>query len=103
MANIVSTNIEQGSAAMNNDGYRFKAVTMGILINDMRFNKGTPSLTTLSNDLDPSGVNIRDSIPWRAPTHRLCSSKPTCIREGVAQRFLISSLLRSLVRRPEDV
>ena len=28
MANIVSTNIEQGSAAMNNDGYRFKAVTM---------------------------------------------------------------------------
>jgi thiol-disulfide isomerase/thioredoxin len=43
MANIVSTNIEQGSAAMNNDGYRFKTVTMDILINDMRFNKGTPA------------------------------------------------------------
>ena len=28
---------------MNNDGYRFKAVTMDILINDMRFNKGTPA------------------------------------------------------------
>ena len=28
---------------MNNDGYRFKTVTMDILINDMRFNKGTPA------------------------------------------------------------
>ncbi len=43
MANNVSTNIKQGSAAMNNDGYRFKAVTMDILINDMHFNKGMPA------------------------------------------------------------
>ncbi len=43
MANNVSTNIEQGSAATKNDGYRFKAVTMDILINDMRFNRGTPA------------------------------------------------------------
>ncbi len=43
MANNVSTNIEQGSEAMKNDGYRFKVVTMDILINDMRFNKGTPA------------------------------------------------------------
>ena len=26
----------------NGDGYRFKTVTMGLLMNDMRFNKGTP-------------------------------------------------------------
>ena len=43
MANIVSTSSERGSAEKNNDGYRFKAVTMDILINDMRFNKGTPT------------------------------------------------------------
>jgi len=43
MANIVSTSSERGSAAKNKDGYRFKAVTMDILINDMRFNKGTPT------------------------------------------------------------
>ena len=43
MANIVSTNNERGSAAKNKDGYRFNAVTMDILINDMRFNKATRS------------------------------------------------------------
>ncbi len=43
MANNVSTSSEGGSAANNKDGYRFKAVTMDILINDMRFNKGMPA------------------------------------------------------------
>ena len=43
MANNVSTSSEGESAAKNKDDYRFKAVTMDILINDMRFNKGTPA------------------------------------------------------------
>ena len=43
MANNVSTRSEEGLAAKSKDGYHFKAVTTGILINDMRFNKGTPA------------------------------------------------------------
>ncbi len=43
MAYNVLTSSGGGSAAKNKDGYRFNTVTMGILINDMRFNKGTPA------------------------------------------------------------
>jgi len=43
MANNVSTSSEGRSAAKNKDGYRFNTVTMDILINDMRFNKGMPA------------------------------------------------------------
>ena len=43
MANNVSTRSEEGLAAKSKDGYLFQAVTMGILINDMRLNKRTPA------------------------------------------------------------
>jgi len=43
MANKVSTSSEGRSVAKDKGGYRFNTVTMDILINDMRFNKGTPA------------------------------------------------------------
>ncbi len=64
MANNVSTNIEQGSAATNNDGYRFKAVTMDILINDMRFNKGTPAAGDSLPEFDLTSTS-GERITWQ--------------------------------------
>ena len=46
------------------DGYRFKAVTMDILINDMRFNRGTPAAGDLFPKFDLTSTS-GERITWQ--------------------------------------
>lgn len=80
----------------NGDGYRFTAVTMDILINDMRFNKGTPAAGGSLPEFDLTSTS-GERITWQD-----FGGKPVLLTVGSTSCPLTAASIPALKRLRQE-